>query len=178
MKTTTITEALAELKVLDKRIQKKREFAGQYALRPEQVKDPLEKDGGSVESIRRELQAATDLEEEKVAIRRAIQSANASNRITVSGRERSIADWLVWRRDVAPHTQAFLQGISRSIQTQRQELLKKGVQMTTPDTAKPSDIVINVDEGALSKQMEDLEALLGTLDGQLSLKNATITIEY
>lgn len=178
MKTTTITEALAELKVIDKRIEKKRQFAAQYALRPEQVKDPLEKDGGSAEAIRRELQAARDLEEEKIGIRRAIQGANAANRITINGQERPIADWLVWRRDVAPHGQAFLQGISRSIQTQRQELLKKGVQVATAEAAKPNDIVINLDEAALSKDMEDLEALLGTLDGQLSLKNATITVDY
>ena len=58
----------------EKRIAKKREFVLGYLLRQEMLKDPLEKDGGSVSALRRELQAIHDLEEWRVAIRRAIRA--------------------------------------------------------------------------------------------------------
>jgi hypothetical protein len=43
--------------------------------------------------------------------------------------------------------------------------------------AKPTDYIVNIDEARLAKEIEDLEETLGTLDGQLSLKNATVMIE-
>jgi hypothetical protein len=39
------------------------------------------------------------------------------------------------------------------------------------------DIVVNVDEQKLAEDSERMEEVLGTLDGLLSLKNATVTIE-
>src|SRR3954451_8770915 len=112
----TITEALAELKTIDKRIEKKREFVLTYLLRQEMFKDPLEKDGGSVSAIKRETQAIHDLEERKIVIRRAIQQANERNSIAVGKQARSIADWLVWRREVAPIQQQFLANIRVKIE--------------------------------------------------------------
>lgn len=43
--------------------------------------------------------------------------------------------------------------------------------------AKPTDIVVNVDEQQLAKDIERLEETLGTLDGVLSLKNATVMLD-
>ena len=57
--------------------------------------------GGSVSAIKRELQAIHDLEERMVRIRRAIQHANQVTNVTIGKQARSIADWLVWRRDVS-----------------------------------------------------------------------------
>lgn len=174
----TITEALAELKVVDKRITKKREFIASNAMRPEQVRDALEKEGGSVEAIRRELQAIADLEENKVAIRRAIQQANETTNVTVGKQTRSIADWLVWRRDVAPQRQSFLTQLRGGIERHRQDMLKQGRQVTTADSAKPNDVVVHLDEVRMAQDAEELEAALETLDGQLSLKNATVTVAW
>ena len=39
-----------------------------------------------------------------------------------------------------------------------------------------NDVVINLDEKALADELEGIETTLGTLDGQLSLKNATTVI--
>jgi hypothetical protein len=175
----TITEALAELKVIDKRIQKKREFVGAYMLRLEQLRDPLEKDGGSVSAIQREMQAIGDLEENKVAIRRAIQVANEATTITVGRATRSIADWLVWRRDVAPGQRDFLTALRTNVERNRQEAVKRGqTAVAAGEQAKPNDVVINVNEQQLATRAEELEAALETLDGQLSLKNATVTVEW
>lgn len=180
--TMTITEALAEIKTISKRIEKKREFVLGYLFRQEGLKDPLEKDGGSVEAIRREAQAVTDLEARIVTLRRGIARANEATSVTVNGRTHSIADWLTWRRDVAPGVQQF-QGQVRSRLNLLREQAKRGgsavigaVASVSTD-AKPTDYVVNIDEGGLAKDIERIEETLGILDGQLSLKNATIMIE-
>src|SRR5262245_51260016 len=154
----TITEALAELKTIDKRIQKKREFVLGYLLRQEMFKDPLEKDGGSVSAIKREMQSIHDLEERKIAIRRAVQRANEENTVAVAGRARTIADWLVWRREVAPVQQSFLASIRTKIEQARQEAARKGAGLSaSADAAKPNDVIVNVNEQELARQIEALE---------------------
>jgi hypothetical protein len=174
----TITEALAELKTIDKRIGKKREFVLTYLLRQEMFKDPLERDGGSVSAIKREAQAIRDLEERKIVIRRAIQQANERNSVTVGRQSRTIADWLVWRREVAPVQQQFLANIRGKIEQARQEATRKGGGLSaSAETAKPNDVIVNINEQELARDIEQLEETLGTLDGQLSLKNATLTID-
>lgn len=174
----TITEALAELKTIDKRLVKKREFVLTYLLRQEMFKDPLEKDGGSISAIRRELQAIGDLEERRIVIRRAIQQANEANSVSVGKFTRSIADWLVWRREVAPTHAQFLAGIRQKIEQARQEAARKGAALTpAAEVAKPNDVIVNVNEQELARQIEELEETLGKLDGQLSLKNATLFID-
>jgi len=174
----TITESLAELKTIDKRIAKKREFMLDYLLRQEIFKDPLEREGGSVSAIKREMQAVHDLEERKITIRRAIQQANEFNTVTVGKRTRSIADWLVWRREVAPQQQNYLASIRAKIEQARQEANRKGAGLTaSADAAKPNDVVVNVNEQELARQIEELEEVLGKLDGQLSLKNATLLVD-
>ena len=52
----TITEALAEIKTVGKRVEKKREFIKSFLARQDGIKDPLEKDGGSYQAIARERQ--------------------------------------------------------------------------------------------------------------------------
>ena len=45
------------------------------------------------------------------------------------------------------------------------------------EAAGSDDIVVNINEKELAEQAEALEEVLGSLDGQLSLKNATIYID-
>src|SRR5579863_1653454 len=63
MRQLTITEALAEIKTINKRLESKRESVRNYIARDVRVRDPLEKEGGSAEFIKRERQAIIDLEE-------------------------------------------------------------------------------------------------------------------
>lgn len=177
----TITEGLAELKTLQKRIEKKREYVGGYIARQDGMKDPLEKDGGSAAMITRERQAIADLEGRRVAIRTAIQKVNQTTPITIAALTKTIAEWLTWRKEVAPGEQAFVTGLRQRVMQARTQAQQKGwgvvsATVTTADT-KPTDVVINVDEAALAAEAEQLETILGTLDGQLSLKNATVMIE-
>lgn len=175
----TITEGLAEIKTIGKRLASKRAFVSTYLGRQEGLKDPLANEGGSREAIARERQSILDLEERIVGIRRAIQAANVSNTITVEGVTRTIADWLVWRREVAAGQQAFLAVIRRDIANARREAQQKGYAIvpSTESAREITDIIVNVDEREVSKESETMEAILGALDGQLSLKNATVLIE-
>mgnify|MGYP001607365444 CR=1 FL=1 len=178
MTSLTITEGLAELKTIQKRIQKKVEYIGAYLMRHDAMRDPLERDGGSVEVIRRERQAMNDLEKRHVAIRLAIQQANHKTPVTVEGETKLLAEWLTWRKEVAPGQQGFLKSIRQTIDQTRQKALQKGavVLQAGGTDARPQDVIVHVDEATIAKEIERLEMVLGGLDGQLSLKNATVLI--
>lgn len=175
---TTITEALAELKTIDKRVEKKVQFVKDNLGRFAMNRDALEKEGGSPEVVRAERQAINDLQERTVAIRRAIAKANESEVILVNGASRSIADWLVWRREVAPKRKAFLDQIRDGIARARSQAKQKDSRVVeAAENANATDVVIHVSEKQLAEEIETMETILGALDGQLSLKNATVTID-
>jgi hypothetical protein len=173
----TITEALAEIPTIEKRIEKKKEFILNYLYRQSSVRDPHEKDGGSPVLIAREKQAIADLQERLIKIRTVIQKTNAENTITIENQTRTIVDWLTWRREIAPKEQEFLRNLIYKIKSVRQQAMKQGVSVTDKDAGFSSDYVVNINERELSEQIESLENILGILDGQLSLKNATIKID-
>lgn len=175
----TITEALAEIKTIGKRIEKKREHILNYLVRQDAIKDQLEKDGGSPAVVARERQAIHDLGLRIVALRRGIQRANEKTDVTINGTTKTVADWLTWRRDVAPMERELLTRIRASILGARNDAKSKGLAVVPAgsEATQPLDLIINVDEADLAKQIETMEETLGTLDGQLSLKNATVTIE-
>lgn len=178
--TITVTEALAEIKTIDKRIEKKRDFIGQYLARQDAIRDPLAKDvdGGSPVAIKRELQAVDDLEARALELRRRIRLANESTMVSVEGKTLSIADWLTWRRDVLPTRKTFLNALRSGLTKVHNAAKQNGAPIrASGDEAKaPTDFIVNIDEMALAKQIEDLETISGSLDGILSLKNATVAI--
>lgn len=182
-KSTTITEALAELKVIDKRIASKVEFIQRYLARREEMRDPLERQGGSDKLISQERQAIGDLYEQQIAIRRAIAAVNAKETISVDGLTRTIADWLVWKREVANDQRNQLRTLASMIDRSRQEAQRNskqvvGVAVASSGDAKPGDIIVNINEQELQQDIEKLETIFGTLDGLLSLRNATLTVTY
>ena len=176
----TITEALAEIPTIEKRIQKKQEFIKTFLFREASKRDPHEKNsaGSSAALIAQEMQAIRDLNYRRIQIRLAIQQANSRETITIMNETHTIAFWLSWRREVSDNTEAFYALLMRSLAQQRQIAMQKGIQMTSnqsPETL--SDIVVNLDERELAEEAERLENVLGILDGQLSLKNATILLD-
>jgi len=182
MARTTITEALAEIKTIHKRLEKKREFIGAHLARNENIRDPFLKDGGSEQLIMQEMQSVRDLTKRHVRIRLAIAEANQRIMVTVGDNTASIAEWLVWRREIAPHGQLFLSRMARGLADIRRQAQQKGMTIgvgagVQVGGEKPPDIIVNLNEKNLSEEIERLELILGELDGQLSLKNATETIE-
>lgn len=183
---TTITEALAEIKTIGKRIATKQGFVSKYLTRPDALKDPLEKDGGSRKSLDSALQSIADLEARIVIIRTEVQKANLSNTLTIGSRAMTIAEWLAWRKEVAEMRKLRISNLLTEILRARTAITISGrqtsdrygsVQQTVQvGGEKQPDLIVNVDEGELSKELEDLENTLGTLDGRLSLFNATTTL--
>ena len=174
----TITEALAEIKTIGKRIQKKQQFISAYLVRQDKIKDPLASEaGGSVGAIEREIQSIFDLSARIIMLRRAIQAENARVVITIGDKALTIAEWLVWRRDVLPAHEAFISSLISGIKQTRAQAATKGIAVVPSGEAKNSDdVIINLDETWLAHQAEELEKIKGELDGQLSLKNATVVI--
>lgn len=176
----TITEALAEIKTVGKRLEHKKQAVLQNIGRDARVKDPLEREGGAVEYIKRERQAIADLEKRIVAIRTAIQKANLNTTATVNGTTLTVSEWLTWRREVSASSKQFLTQMNQTIVGTRNKIQAQGarvVSATSEADAKPGDVVIHLDEKALLEDIEKTETILGELDGKLSLLNATTVIE-
>lgn len=178
----TVTEALAEIKTLQARIQKRRENIQPYLARQNAVTDPLARDmeGGSPAFIKRERQAAHDLEERLVKLRTAIQRLNLTETITIGKDTRTIAEWLTWRKEVMPGLRSFLATLRGALQKLRQEAKGRSVSVVNveaPQAPGYQDVIVNINEVELAQEVEQLETIVGTLDGQLSLKNATTFIE-
>lgn len=181
----TITEALAEIKTIGSRLQKKRESIGPYVARDVRVRDPLEKDGGSEKFIASERQAIADLENRVIAIRSAIQKSNLTAKLAVGGTSRSVAEWLTWRREISAGQKQFLGGLAQGLSNVRNEVQKKGGRVVAaavavneaPGPNDPPSLVICIDELKLIGEREAIEQTLGDLDGKLSLFNATTVID-
>jgi len=171
----TITEALAEVPTIAKKVSKKQQFVQDFLSRPAAVRDPHEKDGGSAELIRRELQAIADNEQRLIAIRSGIAQSNAVTKITIGTTTRTVADWLTWRREIAPTQQMRLNGMANTLRTLRNKAQQQGVKVAENPEGF-TDYIININERDLADQIEALETTLGALDGQLSLRNATVFI--
>lgn len=168
----TITEALAELKTLAKRIDKKRMFVRQNLARTAAMRDPLEKEGGSETVLKREMQAIHDLTDRYVDLRCAINQANANSELTICGTTNTVAQWIVWKREIAQAKGAFLSQIRADIESARNKVQEMNRGATTP-----TDVVIHLSESKLAESREQHEEIMGTLDGLLSLHNATVTID-
>lgn len=177
----TITEALQEIKTINKRLEVKRQSISQYVVRDARIKDPLEREGGSVEFVKRERQAIGDLEKRLIAIRTNIQGANLAHSLTVNGTTRTIAEWLTWRKEVAQGAKTFLTSLSTGIKGLRDKLQRETGRTLVASTAEGSaslgDAIVHLDEKELARELEQHEITLSELDGKLSLANATTTIE-
>jgi len=168
----TITEGLAEIKTIGKRIEKKRDFVNQYLIRPDNVRDPLEKEGGSEINIRKSVQGITDLYKRWVTIRLAIQKVNYETQLTIKGQSMSIAQWLIWRREVSQHLKGFWDSLADQINKRTQYTYT-----TVTGSKEILSAIVSYPASAITEERELLESVLGELDGQLSLKNATTFIE-
>lgn len=168
----TITEALAEIKTLNARITKKRQSIASYICRDSRIVDPMAADGGVASWVAKERQSLADLEERVVALRTAIQAVNLGTTLKVSGKERSVAAWLNWRRDVSDGKRGHIAGLINTIAGFRKQV----VNATGPD-GKAGELVVHTSEKDLAAEAEQMEQTLGDLDGKLSLLNATTTVE-
>lgn len=172
----SITEALAEIKLIEAKKGKKQQFVVQHLVRPKDRIDPLAEQGGSEKVVSQYMQSLDDLNERLVAIRRAVSLANQSTTIEVFGVSRTIQDWLAWRRDVYPTQSKFLDNLARNIVGKREQLFSRQG-LGAAQQVSGEDMITHIDEKDLIEQIEALEDTNNKLDGILSLKNAQIEVE-
>lgn len=180
-KDLTITEALAEIKTIGKRIETKNAQLQGYLFRDSRMRDPMEKDGGSAEFIKREHQAVSDLQKRMVDLRLSIQKSNMTTRLAMDGQEMTVYEWLIWRREVAPGIRQHLMELWSALQTARRSAQSRGVNVVAAAAAiqggnDHQELIVNINEQELAARREAIEKTLGDLDGRLSLINATTTI--
>lgn len=176
---TTITEALAELKTLDKRIESTRDFILRYGIRQGSTIDPLADEGGSDAEIPRRMQSLSDLLQRKVDIRTAINAVNATTTLEVAGIKRTVAEWIVWRREAFKQELDAYQRLQQQITAARKDCANKNLTIREDgqQPTKVTEVSCFIKEGQIQKNIERLTTIESTLDGQLSRINATTTVE-
>ena len=101
----TITEALAEIETIGKRITARRELCAAYS------------EGGFDERIPPEVQSILELERRHIELRLAILRAYDQTRMALDAGgytiERTVAEWMIWRDEIVPAAQAHNTDIMR-----------------------------------------------------------------
>lgn len=175
MATLTITEALQQIKTSLARIASKRGEVTSRVAQDSRMVDPLQNQGGTREFIKAALQSVQDLEKRIVALRVGINQANLNSSVEINGDSRTVAEWLVWKRELVSNQQTFFVQVSRNIQTGRNNA--GTANRTLQAGAAPVDVTVFIDERKFAADTEHLNEVLSVLDGRLSAFNATHTIE-
>lgn len=173
----TITEALSEINLLKKKIANAESGINSLLVRATHVEDPYAASGGTPSVYRSVWQSTQDMRDRLVKIRSQISTANNEHTITINGQSKTIFDWLTWKREIYAD-------LERSLKAQIKQL-KDTIQRESdrPEVWKDKDgnvqvvkYVRNVELKALEDQYVQLLDTYEKLDGQLSLKNATIVL--
>ena len=178
MSEMTITEALSEINLIKKKLEHKKKSVMNLLVRADHMKDPYEDQGGTPAFLLREVQALCDLEDYFIRIRSGISQANLSNLITIGGLSKTIHDWLTWKREISKEQVSFVNTIVHQVK-ETLDISGKKPQVYADAEGKTHLVhyKVNLDYPAWVKKQEHLAEIFEKLDGQLSLKNATIVIK-
>lgn len=171
----TLTEALAEIKLIEKKVESKKQFVLGNLYRFKHMNDPLI--DGKVK-LASEMQAIQDLYGRHVVIRGKIAEANLANKITIGDQTHSIHTWLTWKREVAEKHRDIFKTVHVALKA-AMDTAGRQPQVYKDDTGTIHvfEIVTNLDYQDYVKKHEETQDVIEKLDGLLSLKNATVTIE-
>lgn len=175
----TITEALAELKTLDKRIASTKDFILKYAVRQGSTIDPLDDEGGSHTVVPRKMQSVRDLFDRKVKIRTAINAVNAETPLTVGSITKTIAEWIIWRREAFSLEMQTYRQLQEKVLDARRQCIQAGISLLEDgkQPAKVQEASCFISESSIQSRIDELVEIESTLDGKLSLVNATTLIQ-
>ena len=167
----TITEALGEIRTIQKRLLKKAEFIQEHLARASSMVDPLVGAGGSEKAVREARQAFGDLQERLILLRAAVQKSNLEAKVTVDNETRTVSEWFIIKRDVLSQRGQLLSQMSSRLSQGRAELAKH-----TQDSERDVQFISHVDEKDLAQLVEHHQKICGDVDTQLSLSASTVTI--
>jgi hypothetical protein len=175
--TMTITEALAELRLIPKVITSREAAIYANITRLSDKVDPMSAEGGQPVHIERMLQSIRDLNDYRMNIREAIEDSNATTEVTIAGHTHTVAWWLRWQREVEPEQKELFVSIQAKIDVARREMAMAMNRIASPDAqAKVPQVVTNIAEDKLRQMSEELLVIESELDGKLTLSNSVTTI--
>lgn len=180
----TVTEALGELRLIEKKMQKKRGAMLPYLTG---YMDALEKNGGQEKLVADNQLSLADLAARHIEIRLAIQESNRTSKLLIkdegTSREETVAWWLTWKREIAAgqrqHLSQCLRHIEQAKATHEQARFNAEKQRKPsddgPQPASP-DLIVFVDERKMQEELAQIEYCLEKLDTLLTLHNSTTVI--
>ena len=168
----TVTEALGKISLIDKQIDAELAAVAPYIAYTDNLKDPLEKDGGSKNFVKSRVQSVDDMLKNKNRLRVAINTANLSNKVTVAEETRSVAEWLIWRRECLPKQKHVVNQLLQAANN-----LRSRVNTSNQQHNQSVGVVSNLDEKKLNEEVLKIQSIENNLDTQLSLFNATTLVE-
>lgn len=175
----TITEALSEINLLKKKLESARNEMRTNLIRAKHMPDTFAAEGGLLKHNEAVMQSITDMGLRLVSIRSAIARANLANTITIGSATRSIHDWLTWRREVMEADAKCISDILARLRTHNDTASRQPqVYKDAEGTVHLIEYELGLDIPALLKQVDAFTEVREKLDGQLSLKNATIVIDF
>lgn len=171
----TITEALAEIKLITKKLESKGKFVTTNLTRYKHVPDKI---GDSEKKLNEEMQSINDLYKRMVKIRNVISKANLANTIKIADEEMPITDWLSWKREVAQGQKILYLNIQSTLKREidKVEMSPQGYKDADGNN-KFFELVCNLSYPEYVTKTQEVQEKLDKLDGLLSLKNATIVVE-
>lgn len=171
-----ITEALQEIKLCVKKIDTQREFVIRNFRIDENAKDPFEKKGSTqAKEVASAIQSINDLTKRIVALRSAINKKNMETTLVVEGVTHTVSEWLIWKREVMP----ILLNVHRtmaSMFSQSKTEQEVSVRTRTGETMKIV-YIINYSEMDFIQSSNQLNSLIERLDAQLSIIDATTSVD-
>lgn len=192
-KTVMISQALAELKLLDKKINKKSSVAMVGYSVAGKVKDAFDADAAKTD-----LQSVEDMISNRDSIRNAINSSNMKTKVTISGNNITVSeaittkDTITYKKTLLLEMKNRFSHVTRYIDSANEEMQdrldrqlgsiedKKLITQISEDFTKRNEAVM-VDPVGIAKYMEDLETEIldfeSEVDYVLSTSNATTTVE-
>lgn len=175
----TITEALSEINLINKKITNAKENVYMHSTRVEHMKDPFEKEGGSQAFVQSQMQSIEDLKKRLIKIRSSILKANLENELEIDGTKMTISEWLTWKKEVAKDSTEFYSKAFRDCKHKldRQENAPQVFKDELTNEVKCIKVIPNVDYAKCLEMTSKLDEVYQKLDGKLSLKNATIIVE-
>lgn len=174
----TITEALSELNLIKKKIEKKQAAVLDSLTRLDHMPDPFEDIGGSRAFVKIELQAIDDLRRQFVKIRSEIAKINTTTDVSVMGSTMTINEWLNWRREQATESRDFAYSVANKVKSAMdQHANRPPLVKDDQGNIRVINIIANVDYYKCLEKQQTISDMMEKLDGQLSLKNATTMID-
>jgi hypothetical protein len=173
-----ISEAMSEIKLFVKKISNQREIVLRHMIREDFRRDPFDRDGSTQEvQVKAALQSIKQLEENIVTYRAAITQTNMAKNLTLEGITMSVAEWLIWKREVLPIRKNLLAAMSTQV---KQAMSSTPTVRTSRPGVETQDVqskyVFNVSDKWIAEEIQKLDTIEERLDGQLSLFNATTDV--